>query len=115
MATGCGKCPRRIDIGKGGAEFVARSTPDGYTLMIAPPSPLVTNKSLFAKLGYEPESFVPVSVISMAPLALLVHHKLPAESVQELIVLAKASPGRVNAACDREPALGRGRRGGETA
>ncbi len=79
-----------------GAEFVAKAAPDGYTLMVTPPSPLVTNKSLFSNLAYDPDAFVPVSIISMAPMVLLVNQKVPADSVRDLIALLKAYPGKFN-------------------
>ena len=79
-----------------GAEAVSRAAPDGYTLLFAPPPSLVINKSLFAKLAYDPDAFVPVSVILSTYNLLVVHPKLAADSVQQLIDFAKANPDRLN-------------------
>lgn len=78
-----------------GAEIVFKSEPDGYTLLSAPPPPLVINQSLYPKLGYDATRFVPVSVMAAVPNVLLVHPKLPAGSVRELIAYAKANPDRL--------------------
>jgi len=53
-----------------GAEVVFKAAPDGYTLMFSPPAPFVSNKLLYAKLAYDPDAFVPVSVIAIAPVVL---------------------------------------------
>lgn len=79
-----------------GAELVARAEPDGYTLMFAPPGPLFLNKHLYSKLAYDPEQFVPISLLVTGPVALVVNSAVPATSLQQLIALAKASPGRLN-------------------
>jgi len=72
-----------------GAEAVFRAAPDGYTLLLTPPPPLVINKSLYAKLSYDPDAFVPVSLISASPNVLIVHPNVAAESVQQLIDVAR--------------------------
>ena len=79
-----------------GAEAVSRSAPDGYTMLFAPPPALVINKSLFSKLAYEPDAFVPVSVVVSTYNVLVVNTSVPAESVQQLIAYAKANPERLN-------------------
>jgi tripartite-type tricarboxylate transporter receptor subunit TctC len=79
-----------------GAEAVFRSAPDGHTLLFTPPAPLVINKSVYPKLSYDPDAFVPVSVIAIAPNVLLVHPKVAANNVQQLVGLAKASPDKLN-------------------
>jgi len=79
-----------------GAEYVARSEPDGYTLLIAGPGPLVTDKLLYPKLGFEPSEFVPISLISANPNVLLARAGSPFRSVSELIAFAKANPGKLN-------------------
>jgi tripartite-type tricarboxylate transporter receptor subunit TctC len=79
-----------------GAETAFRATPDGYTLLFTPPAPLVINKSVYPKLSYDPDAFVPVAVIAMAPNVLLVHPKVPANNVQQLIALAKENPDKLN-------------------
>jgi tripartite-type tricarboxylate transporter receptor subunit TctC len=77
-------------------ELLSRAAPDGHTLMSTPPAPLVINPSLYAKLPYDPAQFVPVSVMASIPSVLLVHPKVGAAGVQELVALARANPGRLN-------------------
>ena len=79
-----------------GAEAVFKAEPDGYTLLSAPPPPLVINPSLYTKLAFDPAAFVPVTVIAAIPNVLLVHPKVPVNSVQELIAYAKANPDKLN-------------------
>ncbi|HVL35457.1 MAG TPA: tripartite tricarboxylate transporter substrate binding protein [Burkholderiales bacterium] len=79
-----------------GADVVFRAEPDGYTLLSAPPPPLVINKLLYPKLTYDPAQFVPITVIAAIPNVLLVHPRTKVDTVQELIALAKANPGRLN-------------------
>ncbi len=78
-----------------GATHVARSAPDGYTLMVAPPSPLTINDLLYHNLAYDPHKFVPVAMLAKIPNALVVRNDLPAKSVQELIDYAKANPDKL--------------------
>ncbi len=83
-----------------GAEFVAKSVADGYTLLLAPETVFVVNPSLYAKLPYDPDKdFTPVAGLAMVQQALVVHPSLPANGVAELIALAKARPGALNYAC----------------
>jgi tripartite-type tricarboxylate transporter receptor subunit TctC len=79
-----------------GAELVYRAEPDGYTLLAAPPPPLVINPSLYPKLGFEPARFVTVGVMGAVPNVLLVHPAVPAASVQELIAHARKNPDKLN-------------------
>ena len=79
-----------------GADAVYRAEPDGYTLLSAPPPPLVINQLLYQKLSYDASQFVPVTVIGAIPNVLLVHPKTNVASVEELIALAKANPGKLN-------------------
>jgi tripartite-type tricarboxylate transporter receptor subunit TctC len=81
-----------------GAESVAKSTPDGYTLLYSTPGPLVVNHHLYAKgLPYDPvKDFEPIAVVVRVPMVLLAHPSLPATNVQELIELAKRKPGTIN-------------------
>ena len=76
------------------AEMLFNAEPDGYTLMAAPPPPLSINVSLYPKLNYDPAKFVPITVFSLVPNALMVHPSVPANSVQELIAYAKANPDK---------------------
>jgi tripartite-type tricarboxylate transporter receptor subunit TctC len=79
------------------AEAVAKSAPDGYTLMMGHIGTHAINVSLFSKLPYDPvKDFAPVSLLVSVPNVLLVHPSVPANSVQELVALAKARPGTLN-------------------
>src|SRR5262245_26536154 len=73
-----------------GAEVVARSEPDGYTLLATPQGPLVISQHFFLKLGFDPTAFTPVSVIASQPLVLIANPKFRASSLRELIAIAKA-------------------------
>ena len=79
-----------------GAEAVSRAAPDGYTVLLVAQGALVINKALNAKLNYDPEALVPVSLVGSTPAVLLVNPKVAADSVQQLIALAKANPGMLN-------------------
>ena len=81
-----------------GAEAVAKAEPDGYTLLAAPPPPLVINQNLYPKLGFDPTEFVPIVIMGRVPNALVVNPKLPFNSVAELIAYAKANPGKLTSA-----------------
>ena len=79
-----------------GAEYVAKASPDGYTLLFTGVGALVLSKFLYSKLAYDPEAFVPVSVVVATPMVLVVHPKVPAQTLPQLIALAKTSPGKLN-------------------
>jgi tripartite-type tricarboxylate transporter receptor subunit TctC len=81
-----------------GAEAVAKADPDGYTLLSAPPPPLVINHNLYPKLGFDPTEFVPIVIMGRVPNALVVNAKVPLNSVAELVAYAKANPGKVTSA-----------------
>ena len=82
-----------------GAELAYRSAPDGYTLLSAPPPPLVINQNLYPKLAFDPTKFEPVVVTAQVPNALLVNpDKVKASSVAELIDDLKKNPGVVTSA-----------------
>lgn len=86
-------------VGNGGAlasEFVAKSVPDGYTLLMGSAAPQTLNQFI-QKLGYDGlKDFAPVTLINTNPLVLMVHPALPAQNVKDLIALAKAQPGKLN-------------------
>jgi tripartite-type tricarboxylate transporter receptor subunit TctC len=80
-----------------GAEYVARSAPDGYTLLVSSVTTQAINMSLQSKPGYDFErDYTPASMIANAPLALMIHPALPVKTVREFIALAKARPGELN-------------------
>lgn len=79
-----------------GTEALARSAPDGYTLMLTGFDFTVT-PSLYSKLPYDPQrDFAPIALIATYPMVLVANPSLPAHSVKELISAAKANPGRIN-------------------
>jgi tripartite-type tricarboxylate transporter receptor subunit TctC len=79
-----------------GAEFVARSDPDGYTLLATPQGPLVISQSFFPKLRFDPAAFTPISVFAQQPLLLAANPRVPYSTLPELIAYAKANPGKIN-------------------
>ena len=81
-----------------GAEFVAKAPGDGYTLLFTSEGPMAINKYLYAKLPYEPEQFVPISVVITQPLILVSNPKVPAANMQQLLAYAKANPDKLNLA-----------------
>ncbi len=78
-----------------GAEAVARSQPDGYTVLVNSGTTLTINPILMRNLPYRPESFAPVSLLSTLPFAFLVQNRLPA-TIPEFVALAKSRPGQLN-------------------
>jgi tripartite-type tricarboxylate transporter receptor subunit TctC len=85
--------------GSVGADLVAKSAPDGYTLFISTNSPLTTNLALYPSLAYEPlRDFEPVILAGENSLVLAANPQLPAKTVKDLIALAKSKPGELNAA-----------------
>ena len=80
-----------------GAELVAKSPPDGYTLLMGTVGTHAINPSLYAKMPYDHvKDFVPVILVAGVPNVLVVNPSVPANSVQELIAYIKANPGKVN-------------------
>jgi tripartite-type tricarboxylate transporter receptor subunit TctC len=79
------------------AEMVAKSAPDGYTLLAATEATLVANPLFFRNVPYDPQrDFAPVTIAVEIGYVLLVHPSVPAKSVEELIALARTAPGRLN-------------------
>ena len=79
-----------------GMELVAKSPPDGYTLLFAVTAQYAVNPSLYPKLAYDPaRDYAPISLLANAPYLLVVHPSLPAKSVAGLIALVKARPGQL--------------------
>ena len=80
-----------------GTEIVAKSAPDGYTMLMGSVGPLAINASLLARLPFDPlKDLAPVTLAASTPNILVVHPSLPVASVHELIALAKARPGAIN-------------------
>ncbi|MBC7706082.1 MAG: tripartite tricarboxylate transporter substrate binding protein [Rhodoferax sp.] len=78
-----------------GTDYVAKSAPDGYTLLLTPPAPITANVALYATLPYDPRKDLRmVSDIATTRTVLTVHPSVPAKTFKELIALIKASPGK---------------------
>jgi tripartite-type tricarboxylate transporter receptor subunit TctC len=77
-----------------GADQVAKSEPDGYTLLMATSTTLAINKTLFRKLPYDPvKDFSPIALVAGVPFALIINPTLPAKTLVEFIAYAKSNPG----------------------
>ncbi len=80
-----------------GIGYVAKSAPDGYTLLALAPG-FTFSPALYKNLPYDPQrDFSPISLVARSPYLLVVHPSLPVKSVRELIALAKTRPGQINA------------------
>jgi tripartite-type tricarboxylate transporter receptor subunit TctC len=80
-----------------GASAVAKSVPDGYTLLMATPTPMAINVAVYKNLPYDPRTdLVPLVMVAQAPFILLVNPSLPVKSVPELIAFAKSNPGKLS-------------------
>ncbi|CDN52261.1 Bug family tripartite tricarboxylate transporter substrate binding protein [Neorhizobium galegae] len=76
---------------------LARSAPDGYTILISGSAPIAANKVVQTNLAYDPQvDFTPITVVAESPALLTASAKAPAKSLQELIAYAKANPGKIN-------------------
>jgi len=83
--------------GNVGADFVAKSPADGYTLLLTDVGGLVISASVYPKLPFDPsKDFSPIVMVSYSPHVLAVHPSVPVKSVKELIDMAKAQPGKLN-------------------
>ena len=79
-----------------GSTYVAKSKPDGYTLMMGAPGPMIFNHAVYTKLSSTPQDFTPISFVSDSPLVLLVNANNPAKTVQELVNQSKQNPDKSN-------------------
>ena len=80
-----------------GAEAVAKSAPDGYTLLTAPAALLVFQKLTYSKLPYDSQKdFTYIGIVANSVMGLFIHASVPAKTVQELVSFAKANPGKLN-------------------
>ncbi len=81
-----------------GADFVAKSAPDGHTLLMAATS-FATAPAFFQKLGWDPvKDFAPVSMVATVPIIVVVNPSLPVHNTRDLIAYSKANPGKLNLA-----------------
>lgn len=88
------------------AELVANAAPDGYTIFQGNPGPSTIAPSLYRNLPYDPiKDFVPVTLVSVAPLVLVVHPSLPVRNVRELVALAKSKPRGLNYATSSQGSI----------
>jgi len=79
------------------ADFVAKSAPDGYTMLLSDVGALSINPSVYADMPFDPaKDFSPIVMVSYSPHVLAVHPSVPVANVKELIAYAKANPGRLN-------------------
>ena len=80
-----------------GAAAVAKSAPDGYTLLLTSPGPLGYYRVLYKAINYDPvKDFAPIALIGTIPQVIIVSPKLPVKTLKEFIAYAKANPGKVN-------------------
>jgi len=85
-------------------DFVAKSAPDGYTLLIGASGAMTFNPGLYQKLPYDPvRDFAPVTMLGSFPLVLAVHPGVPAQSVKELVAHARSVGGKLNYAAGSTP------------
>jgi tripartite-type tricarboxylate transporter receptor subunit TctC len=83
--------------GNTGSDFVAKAPADGYTLLIGVNGPIGISPSVYPKLPYDPvRDFAPVAMIASVPYVMLVKPDVPANSIKELVALAKSRPGKMN-------------------
>ena len=83
--------------GQIGADFVAKSKADGYTLLLGNIGTQAINPLLYPKLPYDADkAFAPVSLVAELPLAMMVHPSVPAKTAAEFVALAKAKPGQMS-------------------
>ena len=86
------------------AEYVAKSAPDGYTILMGPSGPMTMNPATYSSLPYSPvRDFAPVSMIGSFPLILIVNPSLPVQSVKDLVQYAKSRPNNINYAASAGP------------
>ena len=78
-----------------GSEYVASAVPDGYTLMICPPSPVSIQQLLYHNLKYDPTKFTPIAMLAKIANVLAVRPDFPAKTVADLIAYGKTNPGKL--------------------
>ena len=83
--------------GNVGADYVVKSAPDGYTMLLSDVGALAINPSVYPDMPYDPvKDFSPIVMVSYSPHVLAVHPSVPVSTVAELIAYAKANPGKMN-------------------
>ena len=83
--------------GNNGADAAAKSTPDGYTLLMSSAGILTANPFLYSKMPFDAETaFIPISNVAEMPMILVVNPKVLAQNLKELVALAKAEPNKLN-------------------
>jgi tripartite-type tricarboxylate transporter receptor subunit TctC len=83
--------------GSAGATVVARSAPDGYTILLATMGPIAANKLMYKSMPYDTDrAFTPIVLVAKSPLIIATAPKVPAKDLKELIAYAKANPGKLN-------------------
>jgi len=79
------------------ADFVAKSTADGYTLLMTAPGPVSVNMHVYPSLPFDPKTaFAPIARVAIAPLVLVVNKQLPVQNLKELLAYAKANPSKAS-------------------
>jgi tripartite-type tricarboxylate transporter receptor subunit TctC len=99
-----GKLGRQIIVenrpganGNIGSAYVAKSSPDGYTLLFAPPGPLVTNRFMYKSMPFDADrAFASIILLAKSPMVIAANPQLPIRNLQELIAYAKAHPGKLS-------------------
>jgi len=80
-----------------GGAYVAKASPDGYTLMFSPPGILATNRFMYRNMPFDSDrAFAPIILLAKSPMVLAAHPKVPVNNLHELIAYAKASPGKLS-------------------
>jgi tripartite-type tricarboxylate transporter receptor subunit TctC len=79
-----------------GGAYVAKASPDGYTLMFSPPGILATNRFMYRNMPFDSDrAFAPIILLAKSPMVLAAHPKVPVRNLQELVAHAKANPGKL--------------------
>ena len=79
-----------------GTELAFRAPPDGYTLLATSDGPLVINKHLYRSLPFQPDAFIPISILSSAPMLITINPKIPIRTLPDFISYAKSNPGKLS-------------------
>ncbi len=80
-----------------GTTAFSKAAPDGYTLLVTGPSPIVNAPLLYKSLNYDASKFVPISMLMESPIMVVVNGDAPFKDIKELLAYARANPGKINA------------------